>query len=52
MEEKPGHFVFGKPVLLTLCLGLTTPYSYSVLVLKFYQTFVIFCIELWLRFEP
>ena len=50
--EKPGHFVFGKPVLFTLCLGLTTPYSLGLLVWKFYQTFVTVCIEVWLRFEP
>jgi len=31
-EEKPGRFVFGKPVLFTLGLGLTTPYSLGILV--------------------
>jgi len=31
-EEKPGGFVFGKPVLFTLGLGLTTPYSLDILV--------------------
>jgi len=31
-EENPGRFVFGKPVLFTLGLGLTTPYSLGVLV--------------------
>jgi len=31
-EENPGRFVFGKPVLFTLGLGLTTPYSSGVLV--------------------
>jgi len=36
----------------TLGLGLTTPYSLGLLVWKFYQTFVIVCIEFWLRFEP
>ena len=40
-KEKPGHFVFGTPVLFTLTLGL-----------KILQTFVIVCIEFWLRFEP
>jgi len=30
--EKPGRFVFGKPVLFTLALRLTTPYSLGVLV--------------------
>ena len=30
-EEKPGRFVFGKAVLFTLGLGLTTPYSLGVL---------------------
>ena len=51
-EEKPGRFVFGKPVLFTLGLGLTTPYSLGVLVWNFYQTFVTLSIEFWLRFEP
>jgi len=51
-EEKPGRFVFGKPVLFTLCLGLTTPYSLDVLVWNLYQTFVTFSIEFRLRFEP
>jgi len=31
-EENPGRFVFGKPVLFNLVLGLTTPYSFGVLV--------------------
>jgi len=31
-EEKAGRFVFGKPVLFTLGLGLTTPYSFGILV--------------------
>jgi len=31
-EEKPGRFVFGKTVLFTLGLGLTTPYSLGILV--------------------
>jgi len=48
----PWHFLFGKLVLFTLCLGLTTPYSLGLLVWKFYQTFFIVCIEFWLRFEP
>ena len=51
-KEKPGHLLFGKPVLFTPGLGLTTPYYLGVLVWKFYQTFVIVCIEFWLRFEP
>ena len=51
-EEKPRHFVFGKPVLFTLGLRFTTPYSLGVLVWNFYQTFVTVSIELWLRFEP
>ena len=50
-EENPGHFVFGKPVLFTLGLDLTTPYSLGLLVWKFNQTFIIVCIEFWLRFE-
>jgi len=51
-EGKPGHFVFGKPVLFTLWLGLTMPYSLGILVWNFYQTFVTMSIEFWLRFEP
>jgi len=31
-EEKPGHFVFRKPILFTLGLGLATPYSLGLLV--------------------
>ena len=50
-EEKPGHFVFGIPVLFTLGLRLTTPYSLGVLVWNFYQTFVIVCIEFRLIFD-
>jgi len=50
--EKPRRFVFGKPVLLTLGLGLTTPYCLSLFVWNFYQTFFIVCVEYWLRFEP
>jgi len=48
----PGRFVFGKPVLFTLGLGLTTPYSLGILVWNFYQTFVTVSIEYWLSFEP
>jgi len=48
-EENPGRFVFGKRVLFTLGLGLTTPYSLGVLVWNFYQTSVTVCIEFWLR---
>jgi len=51
-EEKLGRFVFWKPILFTLGLGLTTPYSLGVLVWNFYQTFVTVSIEFWLRFEP
>ena len=51
-EEKSGHFVFGKPVLFTLGLGLTPPYSLGILIWNFYQTFVTVSIEFWLRFEP
>ena len=50
-EENPGRFVFEKPVLFTLGLGLTTLYSLGVLVWNFYQTFVTVCIEFWLRCE-
>jgi len=50
-EENPGHFVFGKPVLFTLGLGLTTPYSLGVFVWNFYQTSVTVSIEFWLRVE-
>ena len=51
-EEKPGRFVFGKPVLFTLGLGLTAPYSLGILVWNFYRTFVTVSIEFWIRFEP
>ena len=51
-EEKPGHFVFGKPGLFILGLGLTTPYSLGILFWNFYQTFVTVPVEFLLRFEP
>ena len=51
-EENPGRFVFGKPVLFTLDLGITTPYSLGILGWNLYQMFVIVCVEFWLRFEP
>jgi len=51
-EENPGRFVFGKPVLFTLGLGLTTPYSLGVLVWNHYQMFLTMSINFWLRFEP
>jgi len=50
-EQKPGRFVFRKPVLFTPGLELTTPYSLSILVWNFYQTFVTVSVEFWLRFE-
>ena len=50
-EEKPGRFVFGKPVLFSLGLGLTRPYSLGILVWNFYQTFVSVSVEFRLRFE-
>ena len=50
--EKPGRFVFGKPVLFTLGLGHTTPYSLGILVWNFEETFITVSIEFWLRFEP
>jgi len=50
-EEKPGRFVFGKPVLFTLGMRLTAPYSLGILDWNFYQTFVNVSIECWLRFE-
>ena len=51
-EEKLRHFVFGKPVLFSLGLGLTTPYSLGLLIWKLYQTFVIVRIEFWQIFDP
>ena len=51
-EENPGRFVFEKPVLFTLGLGLTTPYSLGVLVWNLFQTFVTVSIKFRLRFEP
>jgi len=50
-EEKQGRFIFGKPDLFTLGLGLTMPYSLGILVWNFYHTFVTVSIEFWLRFE-
>jgi len=50
-KEKPGRFVFGKPVLFNLGLGHTAPYSLGVLVWNFYQTFVIMSIEFQMRLE-
>ena len=50
--EKPGRFFLGKPVLFTLVLGLTTPYSLGILVWNFYQTFVTVSAEFWLRLKP
>jgi len=50
--EKPGRFVYEKPVLFTLGLGLTTSYSLVILVWNFYHTFVTVSTEFWLRFEP
>ena len=51
-EEKHESFVFGKTVLFTLGLRLTTTYSLGILVWNFYQTFITVSIEFWLRFEP
>ena len=51
-EEKSGRFVFGKPVLFTNVLGLTTHYFLGILVWNFYQTFVTVSVEFWVRFEP
>jgi len=51
-EEKSGRFVFWKPILFTLGVGLTTPYFLCVLVWNFYQTIVTLSIECWLRFDP
>ena len=51
-EEKPGHLFFGKQVLFTLGLKLTTLYSLGVLFWNLYQTFLTVSIEFWLRFEP
>jgi len=50
-EEKPGRFVFEKPVLFTLGLGLTTPSSLGIFVWNLFQTFVTVSIEFWLRLE-
>ena len=51
-EEKPGRFVFRKPVLFTFGLGLTAPYSLGILVSNFYQTLHTVSIKFWLTFEP
>jgi len=50
-KEKQGRYVFGNPILFTLGLRLTTPYSFGLLEWNFYQTFLIVCIEFWLIFE-
>ena len=49
-EEKLGRFIFWKPVLFTVGLGLTMPYSLGVLVWNFYRTFVTVSTKFWLRF--
>jgi len=49
-DKKPGRFVFGKPILFPLGLGLTKPYSLGILLWNFYQTFVTVSIEFWLTF--
>jgi len=51
-EEKPGRFIFGKPILFTLGLRLTRACSLGILVWNFYQTFVTVSIDFSLRFEP
>ena len=54
-EEKHWRSIFEKtrfPVLFALRLRIITPYALGVLIWSFYQTFIIVCIELWLRFEP
>jgi len=51
-KKSQDVFFFGKPVLFTLGLPLTTPYSLGILIWNFYQTFVTVSIEFWLRFEP
>ena len=50
-EKNQGRYVFGKPVLFSLGLVLTTRYSLGVLVCNFYQTSVTVSTEFWLRFE-
>jgi len=50
-EEKPGRFVFGKPILFTLGLGLTTPYNLGIWVSNFFQTFVTVSIDFGRRLE-
>ena len=49
---KPRRSIFGTPVLFSLNLGLTTPYSLGILIWKFYQKLVVVSIEFWLRSEP
>jgi len=48
----PRRFVFRKPVLFTLGLGLTTPYSLDILVWNIYKTFAIVCTDFQMRFQP
>jgi len=49
--ENPGRFVFGKPVLFTLGLGLTKPYSLGVLDWNFTRRSSLCLLSFWLRFE-
>ena len=51
-ERKARTFSFRKTISFTLGLGLTTPYSLSILVWTFYRTFAILSNEFWLRFKP
>jgi len=50
-EVKRGRFVFEKPILFSLGLGLTRPYSLGILVWNFYQTFGTESVEFRLWFE-
>ena len=45
-------FFFRKAVLFTLGWDLLRLISMGLLVWNFYQTFIIVCIEFWMRFEP
>jgi len=52
-EKKAWRSVFGKtsfPVFFAV--GIITPYSLGILIWNFNETFLIVCIELWLRFVP
>ena len=51
-EEKQGHFVLKRNNFVYSRSGAYYTLFLVLLVWNYYQTFVIVCIEFWLRFEP